>query len=650
MLNIIKSIKSNLRASATVNSSLIKLRSIISDEYQLEAEMMEAFLVLNTQDKVLAKALDQAIHSAEETEIHQVIAALSYAIPMYGIETQVGAYYTDKCKIALASIIVKEYHTVCGAREDQKIRTINGRKVATDLHYLQARDYKAVEKNMLNGVHFTSGEMPTKHIKTKPGAPRLKVCKKLKEVAKAVSSMKLRVVSDINQAQLLDVLLAGDDYLEALAGNGSEHRIAMRARFSRYVELTAIIHARSQLDGMYLSVNFCYRNRMYYDVSLQTLNPQSKIGKYMLEAFDARTLTELDYKNLAFAAASSVARCKLEDGVATFEANELAISIKLLGESDVLTRTYNKRLLKAINDYKKGIESRFLLLLDYTTGGLIHFSSGYTQEKQAMTLANILASEPMQDTHQTMLEKIADITGQTMSRKDAKVINQSILAGASAESATKKFNEHFGEELLTVAQLNTIGTAVYGQTYKAFNQYNTWGKNLLDNDNSSLMFTMSDGVKCMSSAYIQGQEVKVYVPTTQGMKQMTIHRNMPLLIDNKSGTPLLVGAVAQAKVSGFLANTTHAVDGKAIRKIVLAMAKINAVGIFIHDNIGTSGEAQETVREAAKADIQENFDDQVFLDIQHQVTNNRVGSLITVRDYSVCDMEVLELSNSFLQA
>jgi len=612
--------------------------------------MLEAFLVLDTQDKTLAKALDNAINGAEETEIHQVVAALSYVIPMYGIETKVGAYYTDKCKIALASIIVKEYHTVVGAREDQKIRTINGRKVATDLHYLQAKDYKAVEKNMLDGIHFEPGQMPTKYIKTKPGAPRLKVCKQLKKVAKAVSSMKLRVVSDINRDQLLDVLLAGDDYLEALAGNGSEHRIAMKARFTRYTELTEMVQARSMLDGMYLSVNFCYRNRMYYDVSLQTLNPQSKVGKYMYEAYKARKLNDLDYKNLAFAAASAVSRCKLEDGIAIFEENEASIRKTLLSEVDFLELTYNKRLVQAIDDYRTGVKSRFLLLLDYTTGGLIHFSSGYTQEKQSMTLANILASEDMQDTHQTMLESIAKVTGQTMTRKDAKVINQSILAGASAESATKKFNEHFGQELLTVEELNTIGTAVYGQTYKAFNSYNTWGRNLLDNDNSSLMFTMSDGVKCMSSAYIQGQEVKVYVPTTSGMKQMTIHRNMPLLIDNKSGTPLLVGEFAKAKVSGFLANTTHAVDGKAIRKIVLAMAEVGDVGIFIHDNIGCSGDAQETVREVAKADIQENFDNQVFLDIQHQVTNNRTGSLITVRDYSVRDMEVLELSDSFLQA
>jgi len=651
MLNRIKQIKANLRVSSEINSSMIKLRSLVSTEYNLQAELIEAFLVLNTHDKAIASAMDKIINSKEETEIHNVIASLSYAIPAYGIPMY-PLYYADKVKVALASVIMVEYIKVYGAREDQTIKVIRGRSIGVDTHYVQALDTNKVEKNLLYGIEYIPGVINTKQIKTKPGAPRLKPCKVLKETARAVSSMALEIVDDISSNDILNELMKGKDYLSVINPKGrvQEHRLAMKDRFETYAEIFGEIQEASKL-GIYLTVYFCYRNRMYYDVPLQVLNPQSKIGKYVYQAHKPRLLTEEDYNELAFAAASSTSRCTLAEGRAMFEANEDSIREELLAEESFLDLTYNKRLLNAIDDYRVGLPSKFLLLLDYTTGGLIHFSSGYTQEKQAMKLSNIIEGETMQDTHQTMANAIIDVVGLEISRSDAKVINQSILAGVSPKSATEKFNKHFGEEVITEDQLVKVGRAVYGGTFDAFHSYNKWGKSLVDNDNSSLMFTMSDGVKCMSSAYIKGQEVKVYVPTTSGMKQMSIHRNMPLLIDNNSHTPLLVGTDASVKMSGWLANTTHAHDGKAIRKIAVAIHKAGQVGIFIHDNIGAFGSVHaDVVRPTAKADVQENYDNKSFLDIQRQVSENRKGASISVMSYSVNDVEDFEISDNFLQA
>jgi hypothetical protein len=631
---------------------MIRLRSINNDEYRNQAKLIEAFLVLDTNDKPIAQAMEKVINAKDEIEVHNAIAGLSYSMPNYGISVY-PLYYADKIKIALAAVIMQEYMKAFGAREGQKVKVFNGKAVSIESYFLQAISVEAVEKNLLAGIHFQTGEMPTKHIKTKPGAPRLKVCKRLKTVAKAVSSMGLRIVSDISKDQVLSELLKGKDYLASLDPKGKklEHRIAMKARFIQYSELFELMQTKSRLAPLYLSVNFDYRGRMYYDVSLQVLNPQSKLGKFMYEANTSRKLSALDYKNLAFAAASSVSRCKLGDGVAIYEANEASIRAKLLEEDDFLALTYNKRLMGAIDAYKAGEKSRFLLLLDYTTGGLIHFSSGYTQEKKSMVLANIVDGEDMQDTHQSIADPIAKITGLDISRKDAKNINQSILAGSTMKSATKKFNAYFGDEVLTEEQLTKVCLEVYGETALVFSEFNNWGKGLLDNDNSSLKWTASDGVKCMSSAYIKGQEVKLYIPTTSGMKQMSIFRNMPLLIENSSQKPLLVGKEASAKMYGFLANTTHGEDGTDIRAIVMALAEEDMVGIFIHDNIGAFGIAHETcVRPTAKIRVQERFASKYFLDIQTQVANNRVGSYIKPMDYSVCDIGTLVISDNFLQA
>ena len=72
--------------------------------------------------------------------------------------------------------------------------------------------------------------------------------------------------------------------------------------------LYKMVQDDSQLAPIYLSVFYDYRGRKNYDVPLQILNPQSKIGKMMYEAFHARTLELLDYETFCFAVASTIGR------------------------------------------------------------------------------------------------------------------------------------------------------------------------------------------------------------------------------------------------------------------------------------------------------------------------------------------------------
>ena len=657
MLSRIKSIKNSLRNATEVANQLDYMRNLKLDEYKKQAELITQFLIYDTQDKTLASALDKLINSKEEQEVHNLIAALSYHVGVYGTQVY-PLYYADKIKIGFAGMLVTEYIRQYGSRKDVKVQVFNGRTVATELAYVSALDYTKLEKNILSGIHFQPGEVPTKHIATKPGSPRLKLDKRLKQVAKAASGMKLRVVQDVNQEELVGELLKGKDYKTALAGKGYEHRLAMKARFEKYGELFSIVQAKGSLAPLYLSIRFDYRGRIYYDHTSVFLNPQSKIGKYMWEAYESRTLGQQDYQELCFAACSIVSRRTPEGSIEAFESNEQDIRKDLLAEEEFLPLIYNKRVLKAIDEYRTGTKSRFLLLLDYTTGGLLHFSSGYTRERKSMILGNIVKGAELQDTHQTMANAVVELTSLHISRKDAKEINQSVIAGVSLKSMVNKFNEYFSlehgkEDAISEQQMVTIGTEVYGQTFEIFHKYNKWGKGLVDNANSSLKWLARDNVKCMSSAYVKGQAVAVYIPMVgrEKTKKITVHRNMPLLIENKSQTPLLVGNDAKAKMSGFLANTTHSVDATPIREMVVQLAEAGEVGIFIHDNIGTFGVNHSTfVRPIGQEHIEWNYRNQVFLDMQRQVSENRVGSKIPVIDYSVNDMTDFEVSDNFLQA
>jgi hypothetical protein len=241
-----------------------------------------------------------------------------------------------------------------------------------------------------------------------------------------------------------------------------------------------------------------------------------------------------------------------------------------------------------------------------------------------------------------------------ISRKDAKVVNQGILAGISATSGAAKFNDHFGEDLFTPSDLKEIGREVYGETYDILHKYNKWGNSLYNNANTSLIWTRSDGVKIMSTAFIKGQEVIFHVPTTKGLKlNYKVTRNMPLLIDNDSHQPLLVGQHAKAKMHGFLANSTHGeCDSLFILDTAIAMHEEGEVGFFIHDNIGAAGIVHKfIVRPIGKQGIERNIATKPFLEVQKGVAANYVGKMPKVIDYSVNDIPSdFKVSDNFLQA
>ena len=653
-MSIITTIKNNFRNSESFKEGIEVCKAAQADRYRVLGEALEAFLVLDNYDDQISQSILRLINHKEETEIHNVIAGLSYEMPLFGSSIHV-LYEADFVKISLAATIMWEYSKHYGYREEQIIKRYNGRAYSIEHKYISATSVDELEKNKLEGIHFEKGMYTQKFIKTKPGAPRLRPSKYQKRVGKAAGSMAFRVCKDVNKEIIMEALLTGKDYIAALAGNTSEHRLAMKARFESEVELFEMIQKRSWLSPIYYSISFEYRGRFKYDVALQILNPQGKIGRYVLESNRERRLGEKDYHELCFVALSTMRRCQHDTAVIEFEANEREVIANLLDESDVLKLIYNKRIVKAIADYREGNKSRFLLAKDYTTGGLIHFSTGYTQEMKSLKLANVVKGADLYDSHSEVMDKAIAVTGLDIVRDDAKIINQAIIAGVTAKSASNKFNEHFGDEVMKAEDIATIGKDVYGTTYEVFNKFNNWGNNLIDNDNTSLLWTNRFGTKCLSSAYIKGQEVKVHFPTTDdgANKSMTIHRNMPYYMENTTGRPLVLGEYAKVKASGFFANSTHSVDNEPITEMILRLHEEDEVGLFIHDNILAFGiNHAEIVLPTAVECIEYNYEHRPFYQIQEQVAKNRKGTFIKPMDYGQLakDTDVLEVSNNFLQA
>ena len=639
-----------LKESLNIEEGLAKLEGYNRTDYNSQASLIRAFLKEDKYDSMIETTIVKLINSKLEQELHTLIASLSYMLPSYGLDLG-NKYEEEAAKLSLATLIVRNL----SLQTEERITShfVNGKKTYSTTQWIKPLDYKEFEKNLVEGIHTKPGVILKKYVRTKPGAKKVKLDKTLKFIARGIASMPMKLVDDLNGKILLEELLKGADYSYALKGDSSEHRLAMKARFTKYAELYDLMKERSNKLPLYLSVFFDYRGRIYYDVPLSLLNPQHKLGKYVWEANTPRKLSELDYKSLAFAIVSASERTSYENIVEKFESKEQFYYDELL-KAEGLELVYNKRLIKAVEDYREGNKSRFLIARDFTTGGLLHFSSGYTMERKSLALSNLFNTNEVYDTHSAVAKAVSNIACREIARNDAKVINQSLLAGAGMKSVTDAFNDHLGTEV-SIKDMEGALVEVYGNTATTFNKYNRWGRSVLDNFNTSLMWTMPDGVKAQSSSFIKGQEVKLYVPDAsakEGTKSIKVTRNMPLLVDNSSGTPLCVGIHAEAKVSGFLANVTHSIDAYVLRKIVKSLIDAGEVGLFIHDNILTFGINHETlVMPTAQEVIKQNMESKIFLDIQHQVAYNHTNNPPVI-DYSkdTQDTKVFEVGTNFLQA
>jgi hypothetical protein len=681
---MLSTIKSIIKTSNQVAKDLAKLESYTGrDEYQLIAQFTRAFIDTDYYDADINKF----IATMEERELHNHIASLSYQLPNFGINHP-SLYLMEKAKVSLASTILHTYMTEYGStREEERAQiSIRGVKTWYKIYYIGA-DKESVAKNKTFGIHTEPAQCPVKYIKGKAGVKGLKTPRHLVRYQKDISSMEFRIVHDIDFDLLYQYLLTKDEYKSTVAGSfltkAQKKRMSkieleivigervadLETRYKEDIEIIKHLIEGQSISNLpyYLSIHFDYRGRQYYDLIMTLLNPQSKVGKYMWEAFTPRILNELDYKWLAFSVCSANKRINPSVAVQTFEEDEEALTTKFLKEHDYLELTYRKRVLLAIEDYRKGIPNRTFIFKDYTNGGAIHFSTSLTREPKAMGVCNLFDVTQVNDAHGLLREAFNKHTGLEASRDDIKkAVSQGVIAGISPRSAVAKIKDYFLNEHqeiieITESEYMKIATDVYGKTAELFHEYNKFGNELLDNNHSYLPWKTKDGFPARSIAFIKAQEVKAYYVSTaerdsENLPQIKLLRDMPMhyIRDGKRLLPALEGEknsdgtfkYAKAKVSGFLANSTHSIDGTSVRALGRAVVSIGAAALFIHDNIATSGFAQELVLLEAQKDILENFATLPFVSIMNQVAEGRKQ----VPNFTIGKQQSFSIGGNFLQA
>ena len=669
-------IRALLLDSTQVQADIAKLRSYNRLEYNCNAQIVEDFMINDYYDRDIERYLTNMV----EDEKHNHISAMSYILPSYSLDSKV-QYFVEKAKIALASTIIHAYITLHGARSEDKRKWVGNRRVFITIQYIGDPDKELLVKNELKGLHFVPSEAPmAKRIKGKAGLRGKKLPAKFVTLCKDFASLPHALVTDITDEQLLSYMLQGKEMLAILNGefltkgrkySKLERKALIQERVdettTRYEMYIASVNtlrtgAARFNSPIYHSVHFEYRGRMNYDNTNMLLNPQSKIGKFMWEAYSPRILTTLDYKWLVFAVVSGVTRSNPNETIAMFEANEAKWLEDYLVEDDMLELTYRRRIVQAISDYRSGTPNSTYTHKDYTNGGAIHFVSGLTREPKAMGAVNLLDISSVNDPHASLQKAFNAHTGLHATRDDIKkAVSQGITAGVSPKSAIKKIEEFFlaehNEEVeISETMYNETVYDVYGRTGALFHEFNKWGNELIDNETSVLYFKTKDGFPSMSISYIKSQEVRAYFVSTTLRKNdnlplITLHRNMPMYYvrSGKWMQPALEGKFAVAKVSGFLANVTHGMlDAVANRSHMRIFCDMLRSGLLIHDNIVTDGDTQEHILGGAKQDILGNFETLPFEDAAIQAAQGRKA--FPHSKFVLSDSTTFNLGDNFLQA
>ena len=680
-------IRKELNNSNRVKKDLDRLKNDFNGrlEFELVHSITDGFLSNDYYDKDIAKYLN----TMSLDDIHRHIASLSFVLNSYGSNTPV-MYMLEKAKVSLASTIIFTYKKLFGYKDSKQQYRFdkNGTKHFTHMTYKIGDKIEEKEvKDRLKGISFQSGLVLTKRVKTKAGLPSMKLPGKFVKLAKKLAKMEFRIVKDIDLDILFDRVLMDSKEIKSIQ-NGEflnknktysdlEKKVLIDEKLeeaSNYYkalisDVQLLIEQQDVLGlALHLSVHYDYRGRVYYDLINGILDPQTKVGKFMYEAFTPRILNQIDYETICFCIMSTLGRIAPKNAVKKFEEYpELNIKkLREVSDGDYIAEVYAERLIIGVEDFKSGKPNASFFHKDYTNGGMIHFSIGLTREKKAMKVVNMNDINTVYDPHTIILKSFIKHTGLTnVTRKDIKsAVSQGITAGIAPSSALKKIVTYFKEEhdfdiIITEEQYLQIVEDVYGKTGELLHKFNMIGNSLYDNSHSILPFTSRSGFKSASIAFISGQNVKAYYVSSEDdnrkhLSKVSIYRNMPMhynITGKNSMEPALVGEHAIAKDKGWLANTTHgANDAVSIHGIAESLVEHNIPALFIHDNIATSGLAHAIVLKRAKEELMLSYNDSPYISALKQASKGR-NLVINENEFILEDVNnKFVLGDNFMQA
>ncbi len=664
-------------------NDIAKARSLMAKDLQINKmasvpSVRETFKAFLNSDKLDQKLVNFYNNIAGEVSTSE-LAGLSKNLPAYNdvmnytfktTNDQIGTPLTideitrgsSSLGLTLANFLV---YTECGHMFEAERSSVNKEtgevETRTYLH-VQFNTNKDEKNDLMFGINSLPGEVNQKFISTPPGGRPIKVRGAIKSCL-ADSSRKAVSLIDMPDQFWLTMMENSKWYKQSLAKR-MEVGASIKTRVNTYMD---VIHNVRDMDRVYLSMKFDYRYRMYNDMNAFFINPQAKDGKYLWELADAVILDDVAYKHMVHSAVglSTGKRYSLPKAMQYWNQHEFAVKSALLklGESidfneyvsHLAESIYARRLVQAINDYRKSIPSKFILLKDFTTGGLIHHSITFHNEVSA-PMCNVSGLATPQNAHDSAAASFG-LDGLT--REVAKNVNMQVLHGASDASATTTIND-LTDMGLTSSEFSVKKIGVYGAPIENVLNIVKFGRAMHTKYNPSLLFRTPEGWPTMSVAYVPSDvsnpkmggtmlEFYMFTPDAQKLKQgyRKVHAitSMPLSSD-KDGNP-----IKGSKTSGLYANITHVKDGHTLREIY----RNNNVALSIHDNIGACPNEFDAIESGIVNSFIEDYDARYYERCINDISNNAAkdGQLsvqLPVLYYGKLTKSQLKKAKGFLQA
>jgi len=599
------------------------------------------------------------LENLRETELHNAVAALSYRLNSRGLG-DFNPHWREHAKLSIAAAVLNAYMKVGPNKRVEVYRSRNKQYQKIE-KFIGDPSIEVALKDATSGVTF-SPQKPKTKVAGKAGMPARKLNSAAKKTLANANKMQHRLVNDVEIKKLYKYLLTSKEYIAVKEGkflsktrkySNLERRLLIKDRldklkqnYKRYIK--ALVELKNKQESgnfpLFIETAYDYRGRVYYTSPNPLLNPQTKIGKYMWESFKPRVLNELDYKYIVFVIMSTLKRLNPNNAIAEFEKDvDKNISKFLKSANGYLEELYHKRVVQAYYDYLSGTPNATYLFTDYTNSGAIRFAAGLSKERKALRICNLLDYKSVMDPHKELTKAFNKITNLSATRDDIKkAVSQSITAGVSPKSAVKKAEQYFleahSEEInLTEEVYLKIVKEVYGDTGELFHLYNKIGNSFYNNEYSELNIMTRDGFPARSIAYLEGYQSKVFYISSDeegrsfneklgydNLKSMSIVRHMPLLFILNNGKYVPAVSVikgrgdkqdveSKVKMSGALANATHADDAVAVRAKIDYVAELGGSAIFIHDNDGACGMLQEGLLRVGKQDLLDAWEQEAML-------------------------------------
>ena len=522
-------------------------------------------------------------------------------------------------------------------------------------------------RNPLYGLHTEPGVVLQKTTKVKIGGVAQKLSGSERLFQAGMASMPLRLVPTPREV-MKQYFMQSKWYQQVIVGKSNEDPILLKARVE---ELLDNVEKAQQMGIVYLSVWLDYRTRIYYDFTLEGVNPHGKTfqtSQWEMAYPQIITNPEPYY----YSAVCIVdGRISHQDATIKFLGNRDYYISKLreikytkceiTGATieDMDKNFYNARLAVAIEDYKNGRLSAFLLSEDATNGGMQNGGIGF-KAPEMMRPSNVGGLPTQQDSHENLRVKLGLAT-----RDEAKDVHQPLLHGSSLKTIASvlKCSEKQARDFMIKA---------YGKEVLNIARIADWGTQAVDNYNSTLMWKTMDGFRAQSIAYTESAPLTIFsLSATKecGYNKDIIHADIPYYVDANGVSPY--GSVTDhtkdkndktrvdksnggdSKLRGLYANITHSIDGTHNRAVIRYVRQQQTVGIFKHDNFLVHGNYMEGVRNAYKESLMRAFDYSPYEKALEECVENFKGTNIPpVPQLHIGEgtKEMIEKSEYFLSA